>query len=48
MSLSQAGPSSRGWYGFGDGSKLTGHISHRHRPECCNCSLGCVTLFVDL
>src|SRR5215470_10262529 len=30
------------------GNKLTGHISHRHRPECCNCSLGCVTLLVDL
>src|SRR5215510_9642875 len=47
-SLSLARPSSRGWQHFSGGNKLTGHTSHRHRPECGNCSLGSVTLFVDL
>ena len=28
--------------------QLAGHISHRYRPECGNCGLGSVTLFVDL
>src|SRR5262249_60992273 len=46
--LSLAGPSSRSWQHFSGGNKLTGHTSHRHRPECRNCSLGSVTLFVDL
>ena len=27
---------------------LTGHISHRYRPECGNCGLSSVTLFVNL